>query len=226
MNFLYKFLSLLLDIIPWLPVFLILYLLYRISLPNPFQRFLFRRKYSIRPVSSLRRNHTVRISFIGNEIGSHFREALYACMYTYPDTKNLEFENLSHLSIEPQLFEHFRFDTISFAHIPATDYNCFAPFNLPCSHIIFPPELQSIPLLYSHHGIKGISIPSPVFVPAKEYITYDPSGEAIPVHSDFTIRVPRDLIPTYSRNPVWNSIILIDENGHTFSPSFIPYFDD
>lgn len=215
--------SMILDLLFTVPVFLILFLLHRLNSPNPFRRYLFHPKYSIRKISSRWMDNPVEITLKPNASSEQFRDAIYDCMYSFPDTKSLVFYNLGRLSLNESRFEHFKFNCLDFSHIPSSDFNCLDPFWLPCSRIVLPYDVTTVPLRYCHPDIQCVAIPTKRFVPAREYITYDPEGPPIRVNSRFEILVPDDLIREYQRNPEWASILLEDENGRIFHPSFYPY---
>ena len=168
----------------------------------------------------------VSITFNSDIDAKLFRDALYECMYLYPDTKSLVFRNLGRLSIDESRFEHFKFECLNFSHVSASEFNCSDPFWLPATYIILPTDATSVPLRYCHPNIKCIAIPSNHFIPAQKHLTYDPEGDPIRVDSNFFIRVPENVISEYRRNPEWTSIQLIDENGCIFHPQFYPYWEE
>lgn len=226
MAFLNNLLSVLLDIALVFPLLLSAFLFYRLSSSNPFSRRLFGRKYSIKRLYTKRMEKAVCITFNGGADSKAFRDSLYECMYLYPDTKSLVFHNLGNLSLDESRFEHFKFECLNFSHIPSLNFNCSDPFRLPCTYVILPSDVTSIPLRYCRPDIKCIAIPSEHFIPAQKYITYDPNGDPIRVDSDFYIRVPENVIKDYRHNPEWSSIRLIDENDRIFHPTFYPYWKE
>lgn len=205
-------------------LFVVIYLLYILRKPNPFYRVLFRKHYSITKLFNQRVNNLIEITFNKPLTSLLFRDALYDCMYSYPETKGISFNNLGQLSLNAERFEHFQFECLDFSRIPAAEFNCTEPFNLPGSYIILPADCKTVPLRYCHANLKCIAIPSRHFVPAQEYLTYFPDGKPIRVNSEFYIRVPEEVISEYRNNPAWNSIVLIDENDEIFHPSFYPYW--
>lgn len=212
------------DYISLLFFLLTLHFIYTLSRPNPFNRILIRPKYSLRKRYNCRVSNLVEIDFKARPTSQIFRESLYNCMYSYPDTKSISFRNLGRLSMIEDRFEHFQFECIDFSNIPACDFNCQEPFNLPASYIVLPADISYVPLRYCHPEIKCIAIPSHHFVPAQEYITYFPDGKPILVNSEFCIKVPPDVLSEYTNNSVWSSIVLIDENDELFHPTFYPYY--
>lgn len=202
--------------IPYIVFICIIYLIYRLTLPNPFYRNLFSKKYTLQQIG-----HTVHITFKRSALNDPdlFRVALYDCMYTFPDTDRICFENINR-SINRSVFEHFSFECLDFSHISSSTFNCNEPFTLPASYIILPKDAEKVPLRYCHPDIQKIGIPSRHFVPAQEYITFPDSSTPIRVHSSFAIYVPFELVDEYRKNPVWNSILLIDENDEIFHLQF------
>lgn len=202
----------------------LIYLVFQLAHSSPFDRVFFKKKYALHFYDSSLIPGLTTITFARPCTSYLFREALYCCMYSLPATKSLSFINIGRLSITPERFEHFTFECLDFSNIASSDFNCLEPCSLPCSCIVLPNNCTKVPLRYSHPGLKCVAIPSPHFVPAQEYITFDPNGEPIRVHSDFHLKVPPHLIEEYRRNKVWQSISFIDEDGNVFHPKFHPYY--
>ncbi len=202
----------------------IVFCVYRLTKQNPFDRYLIRKGYRLRKMSFCRVNNLVQIEFRKSFTVEQFRLALYDCMYSFPDTKSITFGDLGRFGLRPDMFEYFRFECLDFSRTPDSDFNCLEPFHLPGTYIILPADTKEVPLRFCHSDIEQIAIPSTHFVPAREHITFPPDGEPIRVHSQFTIRVPEQVIDEYRNDPTWNSILLIDENEQLFHPVFYPYW--
>lgn len=206
---------------------LLLYLIWelfsRLSRSNPFERVLFKQEYTLHAFPSC---SEVTLSFTKHANVDSCRKAFFHIRYSYPDTKQLIFDNLPPYTVIPFFFERLDFSSVPYIPNRHSFLENISSGHLPCSTLILPKNIGRFWFYTGCDHLRLLDIPAQYLVPA--YIAPDcvfgqHDTVTILVHSGFQIRVPRHLLKAYQEDPHWASLRFEDENGNIFPPQFFSY---
>jgi len=198
-----------------------LFLLVRITRPNPFDRRLSEKTYEF--WKDRHGTPTLRLSFPHRKDNSLFvlRDAIYDVMYSHSD--------LEELTVLTDASYPFKWDPfISFRFLKKLNLRNYISIN---DHefevvgfvetLVIPENTKTLQFAEDCHELRDLYIPCKRYVPA-----YQAFGKQIIVSEGFSVYVPSALLDTYKNSVSWSREIFVSEYGELIKPAFKAAFPD